>query len=113
MSKYPPPENDAFEEDENELDLPEPDEADLEEESEEPPPPLSFKKFRQVCPNCQKPITPEMDSCPYCGDIIFRYLKDSTFAPRVGIFAKIFAVLVIALILLGFLAFLLFSLRII
>ena len=25
------------------------------------------------CPNCKKPITEQMDSCPYCGDGLFRY----------------------------------------
>jgi hypothetical protein len=72
--------------------------------------PLAFERFRQVCPHCRQPVTSAMDCCPYCGDVLFRYLRDSSFAPRCGLAAKAFALVVIALILLGTLAFLLSTL---
>ncbi len=31
------------------------------------------------CPNCKEQISLDMDSCPFCGDILFRHLKDGTF----------------------------------
>ena len=66
-----------------------------------------FHRFEPVCPNCRKPITSDMDNCPYCGDILFRYLRDGTFAPRKGLLAKFIAVLIILLVLLAVIAFLL------
>ena len=59
---------------------------------------LKFRDFVRVCPACKKPITEDMDSCPYCGDILFRYLEDSTFAPRKGPLTKVFAVLIILIV---------------
>ena len=59
---------------------------------------LEFRDFVSLCPNCKQQITPEMDSCPFCGDIIFRHLKDGTFAPRKGYLAKIVAAIIIILV---------------
>ena len=69
-----------------------PDEADIEASQSDS---LKFRDFVRVCPACKKPITEEMDNCPYCGDILFRYLENSTFAPRKGPLTKVFAVLII------------------
>ena len=68
---------------------------------------LKFREFVRVCPGCKQPITEEMDSCPYCGDIIFRHLKDGIFAPRKGPLVKIVAVLIILLVALALVAMLL------
>ena len=59
---------------------------------------LEFRDFVRVCPNCKKQITSDMDGCPFCGDILYRYLKDSTFAPRKGPMVKIFAAIIIILV---------------
>jgi len=67
---------------------------------------LKFRHFQQLCPACGMPITEEMDSCPYCGDIIFRSLRHGTFVPRRGLPAKLFAVIVVALAILGAIMFL-------
>lgn len=70
---------------------------------------LKFHDFVTVCPNCKQQITAEMDSCPYCGDILYRYLKDSTFAPRKGPLVKVFAAIIIILVTLAALGMLLQS----
>jgi|GEM_PF-1061743 len=62
---------------------------------------LRFRNFVRVCPKCKKQISEDADSCPFCGDIIFRYLTDGTFAPRKGILAKILAGIVLIIVLLG------------
>jgi predicted amidophosphoribosyltransferase len=59
------------------------------------------------CPNCHKPITDDMDSCPYCGDILFRYLKDGVFAPKKGPLTRFVAWLIIVLVCLAVLGLLL------
>jgi hypothetical protein len=82
-----------------------------EDEWEEAEEPVRFEDRVTECPNCKKPITDEMDSCPYCGDILFRYLKDGIFVPRKGPLAKMVAILVLVIILLGVIAFLLGTLR--
>ena len=66
---------------------------------------LKFEHFVEACPACSRPVNREMDSCPYCGDILFRSLRDGTFVPRKGLWAKIFAVLVVLLIILGIIMF--------
>lgn len=76
-------------------DLYDPDESDIEDAENAS---LNFHDFVQVCPACKHPITPEMDSCPYCGDIIFRHLRDGMFAPRRGPLVKVVAVLIILLV---------------
>jgi len=83
-----------------------------EEEIEEIDEPVKFRDHVTECPNCKKPITEDMDNCPYCGDILFRYLKNGTFVPRKGPLAKIVAVIIILTIILGILAFIIGSLGI-
>ena len=80
-----------------------PDETDIEASEVDS---LKFRDFVRVCPACKRAITEEMDNCPYCGDILFRYLKDSTFAPRKGPLTKIFAVLIILIVFLSILGLL-------
>ena len=86
-----------------ENDIYEPDEEDIQEDSES----LKFHDFVQVCPGCKKTITEEMDSCPYCGDIIFRHLKDGMFAPRKGLLTTIVALLIALIVILSVLGLLL------
>lgn len=76
-------------------DMWDPDESDIEEC---PSGSLKFRNFVRMCPACKKTITEEMENCPYCGDILFRYLNDSTFAPRKGPLTKLFAVLILLLV---------------
>ena len=76
------------------------------EDSDELDESIKFKNFVRVCPACRQPITDEMASCPYCGDILFRYLRDSTFAPRKGLPAKVFAATVILALILATLSML-------
>ena len=87
-------------------DLQGPDEQELQKEFErDQAESLKFDQFVEACPACRRPITLEMDSCPYCGDILFRHLRDGTFVPRRGPWATIFTVLVIILIALGIIMF--------
>ena len=79
-----------------------PDEEDLEANLDS----LKFDDFQQVCPACKQPITAEMDSCPFCGDIIFRSLTDGTFSPRKGPLVKIFAFLIVLMVILALLGLL-------
>ncbi len=81
----------------------EPDEQDIEAGNES----LKFDDFVRVCPACKQPITEEMDSCPFCGDIIFRSLTDGTFSPRKGPLVKIFALVIVILVILAILGMLL------
>ena len=62
---------------------------------------LDFDDTPTECPSCKKPITPEMDSCPYCGDILFRYLKNGIFAPKRGPLVKLVAIIIILLVFLA------------
>ena len=73
--------------------------------------PLHFDKFVRFCPNCQQQITRDMDSCPFCGDIIFRHLSDGVFAPRKGIWTKIFTIIIIVLVSLAVLGILMSYIR--
>lgn len=59
------------------------------------------------CPNCYKPLTEAMDSCPYCGDILYRSLKDGPFIPPKGPLARLVAWMIIALVVLATLGLLL------
>ena len=68
---------------------------------------VKFRDFVSVCPNCKQPITEDMDSCPYCGDIIFRHLTHGMFAPRKGPLVKILAFLIALLVILAALGLLL------
>ena len=81
----------------------EPDEQDIEAGNES----LKFDDFVRVCPACKQPITEEMDSCPFCGDIIFRSLTNGTFSPRKGPLVKIFAVVIVIMVILAILGMLL------
>ena len=67
---------------------------------------FSFRDYLQHCPACGKPLTEQMDSCPFCGDILFRSLRDGTFAPHKTWLRKLFAAIVITLIVLALLTFL-------
>ena len=69
--------------------------------------PAKFRDYFTACPNCKKPIDQDMDSCPYCGDILYRYLTDSTFAPRKGPLVKVFALLIALLVILAVIGLLL------
>jgi hypothetical protein len=68
---------------------------------------MNFRHFVSVCPNCKQPLTEEMDSCPFCGDIIFRHLTHGTFAPRKGPLVKIIAFIIALLVILATLGLLL------
>jgi hypothetical protein len=65
-----------------------------------------FKDFVRVCPKCKQTVTEDMDSCPFCGDILFRYLQDGTFAPRKGPLIKIVSLLIILVVVLAILGLL-------
>ena len=80
-----------------------PDEQDIDAGNES----LKFDDFVRVCPACKQPITAEMDSCPFCGDIIFRSLTDGTFSPRKGPLVKIFAIVIVIMVILAILGMLL------
>ena len=67
---------------------------------------FNFRDHLQYCPACGKPLTEQMDSCPFCGDILFRTLRDGSFAPRKAWLRKLFAAIVITLVLLTLLTFL-------
>jgi hypothetical protein len=69
--------------------------------------PIGFDDRTQTCPNCHRRIDADLDSCPYCGDILFRHLRDGMFIPRKGPLARLVAALIVFVILLGILAFLL------
>ena len=92
-------------------DCPAPDDEDLQDQYESlddaQEDSLKFQDFQQCCPNCGQPIRPEMDSCPFCGDIIFRHLTDGIFAPKKGVFTKIFAIIIIFLVIMALLGLLL------
>ncbi len=83
-----------------------PDESDIEAADES----FKFNDFVRVCPGCKKSITEEMDSCPFCGDIIYRTLTDGTFSPRKGPLVKIVAVIIVIIVTLALIGMLLFSL---
>ncbi len=72
---------------------------------------MKFRNFYEACPACGKPVTDEMDCCPYCGDVIFRSLRHGTFAPKKGPWTRIFAAIVIIVATLGAIAFVWSQLR--
>lgn len=74
----------------------EPDEEDRDDFSES----LKLRDFVEVCPNCKEQITRDMDSCPFCGDILFRHLEHGTFAPRKGPIVKFVMMTIIVLLVL-------------
>ncbi len=84
---------------------PDQDEIDAIDES------VRFRDFVRLCPGCKRQVTEQMDSCPFCGDNLFDYFKDSTFAPKKGPLTKIFAAIIITLAVLGGLMFILASIR--
>ncbi|MBN2064751.1 MAG: hypothetical protein JW745_08105 [Sedimentisphaerales bacterium] len=57
--------------------------------------PVRFEDEVIECPKCGKQVYSENDSCPYCGDIMFRYLRHGTFAPKNKMLARIFLVVII------------------
>ncbi|MCF7957497.1 MAG: zinc ribbon domain-containing protein [Phycisphaerae bacterium] len=74
----------------------EPDEEDMDDFSGL----LQLRDFVEVCPACKEQITRDMDSCPFCGDILFRHLDHGTFAPRKGPIVKIVMMTIIVLLVL-------------
>ena len=56
--------------------------------------PVRYEDRVLECPNCHKQVYANNDSCPYCGDIMFRYLRHGTFAPKSKLLAKIIVVLI-------------------
>ena len=56
--------------------------------------PVKYEDKVLECPNCHRQVYEDNDSCPYCGDIMFRYLEHGTFAPKNKIIAKIIIVLI-------------------
>jgi len=51
-------------------------------------PPEGYVEDVGECPSCKKPVTEDMDSCPYCGDILFHYLRSGMFVAKRGAFFK-------------------------
>jgi len=98
--------NDYYDNESYDDDLHDPDEKDIEAADES----MKFDDFVRVCPACKKPITEEMDSCPFCGDIIYRTLSDGTFSPRKGPLVKIVAVIIVFLVTLALIGMLLMTL---
>lgn len=78
-----------------------------EDEINDYPSSIRFADQVMECPNCHEQVYEDNDSCPYCGDILFRHLKHGTFAPKSKLVAKV-VVVIIALSLL----FIVFSLAI-
>lgn len=72
-----------------------------------PDQPVKFRDYFTECPNCKKPLEPDMENCPYCGDILYRYLTHGTFAPRKGPLVKVFALIIALLVILAVLGLLL------
>ena len=76
-----------------------PDPEDMNDISE----PVKYSEHVLQCPNCGKQVYEDNDSCPYCGDIMFRYLKHGTFAVKSKLVAKILVIIIaIALIFICF-----------
>ena len=86
--------------------LHDPDDKDIQDADES----LKFDDFVRVCPACKQSITEEMDSCPFCGDIIYRTLTDGTFSPRKGPLVKVVAVIIVIIVTLALIGMLLSSL---
>ena len=59
---------------------------------------VRFRDFVRLCPNCGQAVSEEADSCPFCGDILFRHLTDGMFAPRRGFWTKLVAGLIVLLV---------------
>ncbi len=74
----------------------EPDEEDMDDYSDS----IRLRDFVEVCPGCKEQITQDMDSCPFCGDILFRHLEHGTFAPRKGPLVKVVMLAIIILLVL-------------
>ena len=66
-----------------------PDQQDMDDYAE----PVKYQDRVLECPNCHRQVYENNDSCPYCGDIMFRYLRHGTFAPKSKLAAKIFVVI--------------------
>ena len=62
------------------------------------------------CPACGKGVTDDMDSCPFCGDILYRSLRHGTFMPRKGPLARFVAAVIVILIALLIMTFIWVSL---
>ncbi|MBI9018602.1 MAG: hypothetical protein JEZ07_15220 [Phycisphaerae bacterium] len=66
-----------------------------------------FRDFIEICPSCKNELSGEHDSCPFCGDILYRYLKDHTFAPKKGPLTRVFAWGIVIIAVLGSIAMIL------
>ncbi len=71
----------------------EPDEEDLDEYES----PIKYDDRVQRCPKCKKDFLGDLDCCPYCGDILFRHLKDGIFAPSSRLWAQVLFVVIVIL----------------
>lgn len=74
---------------------------------EDDPQSWKYHDYVDECPSCHKPISRDMDCCPFCGDILFRVLKDGTFVPRKRPWREIFGVLAVLLVVLAAIMFVL------
>ena len=84
-----------------------PADEDLTEDAQGYGAPVRFEDRTETCPGCRRRIDADSDCCPYCGDILFRHLRNGMFIPRKGPLARLVAALIIFIILLGILSFLL------
>ncbi len=65
------------------------------EDTDDYPSSVRYEDRVLECPNCHKQVYEDNDSCPYCGDIMFRYLQHGTFAPRSKRLAKVIVAIII------------------
>jgi len=98
--------NDCYDNESYDHNPDDPDEKDIEAADES----WKFDDFVRICPACKQSVTAEMDSCPFCGDILYRTLTDGTFAPRKGPLVKVVAVIVVILVALALIGMLLITL---
>lgn len=90
--------SDSFDDDDDTNGLDHTDQDLTEEPSSDP---ASSQDKVTHCPNCKQPFFDYFDSCPYCGDIIFRYLRDGSFSPPKGPLVKVVAFLIFFLVFLA------------